>query len=83
MISKTLIGQVVGASVVLLALAGCDKKSDPVKTIQSEAIEATQAADSGPKTENDLYIERLNTDVKIENPDALLDAVYTDTAIKK
>ncbi len=83
MISKKLMGQMIGAGVVVLALAGCDKKPEPMKTTSTETIQATQAVDSGPKTENDLYIERLNTDVTIENPDALLDAVYTDTAIKK
>lgn len=83
MISTIGVGQIICAGMLVLALAGCNKKPEPVKTAASENIQASQTADKGPKTENDLYIERLNQDVKIENPDALLDAVNNDIAVKK
>lgn len=82
MISKTLLGQFMCAGLVSLALMGCNKKPEPIKTTDADTIQATQSADTSTKSENDLYIERLNKDVKIENPDALLDAVNTDTRLK-
>lgn len=83
MIITTGMGQIFCAGMLVLALSGCNKKPEPVKTAKAENIQASQAADKGPKTENDLYIERLNQDVTIENPDALLDAVNNDTAAKR
>lgn len=83
MIITTGMGQIVCAGMLVLSLAGCNKKPEPIKTTNSENIQANQTASKGPKTENDLYIERLNLDVTIENPDALLDAVNNETAVKR
>lgn len=82
MVIKHKMGQAACLGLMVLAIAGCNKKPEPVKTSNSETIQATQVAGSGSKTENDLYLERLNKDVTIENPDALLDAVNTESALK-
>lgn len=83
MISTTGIGQIASAGMMVLALAGCNKKPEPIKTTGSETIQASQINAKASKTESDLYLERLNQDVTIENPDALLDAVNNDTAVKR
>lgn len=76
MISKCALGYVL---VVALGLAGCDNKQEPIKATEEPTIQqgatARTTADSAHKSENDLYIERLNKDVKVSNPDALLDEV--------
>jgi hypothetical protein len=72
-------GLIVLSSIMLvtLGLGGCDKQKSPVQT-ETEG----EVSSSGTKTENDLYIEKLNQDVKVENPDALLDEVNKDTSGK-
>ncbi len=69
---------------VLLAggLSACNKKKDEAAAPVETAASATAAPENGVKSENDLYIERLNKDVKVENPDALLDEVNKDTQHK-
>ena len=79
---KQKIGQAACLGLMVLAVVGCNKKPEPIKTDNSSSIQAKPTDSNGVKTENDLYLERLNKDVTIENPDALLDAVNTDTALK-
>ena len=74
MISKQILGQGLLVGTMVMALTGCDKKQEPVKATDAPAVQQTQASNKH-KSENDLYIERLNKDVKVENPDALLDEV--------
>jgi hypothetical protein len=77
MISKCALGYVLLLAVGL-GLVGCDDKQEPIKATEAPAIQQGATAnttDSAHKTENDLYIERLNKDVKVSNPDALLDEV--------
>lgn len=62
--------------VLTLGLSGCDKKESPVQTDEAAA---TSADSTKTKTENDIYIENLNKDVKVDNPDALLDEVNQET----
>ena len=74
MISKQILGQGLLVSTMIMALTGCDKKQEPVKATGALAVQQAEASNKH-KSENDLYIERLNKDVKVENPDALLDEV--------
>lgn len=64
---------------VTVLMAACDKKPDPIKTDNAEKVQAAQVTST--KSDNDVYIEKLNQDVKVANPDALLDEVNKE-AIK-
>lgn len=75
MMNKYTIALVSAVMLVSVGLAGCDKKKSPIETDDPTTSSAT-------KTENDLYIEKLNKDVKVEDPDALLDEVNKDTSSK-
>lgn len=77
MISKQTLGQAALIGMMTMVLMGCDKKQEPIKADKAAAVPSTQ--DAAHKSENDLYIERLNKDVKVENPDALLDEVNQET----
>ncbi|RYY77746.1 MAG: hypothetical protein EOO69_13465 [Moraxellaceae bacterium] len=77
MISKQILGQAALIGTMTMVLMGCDKKQEPIKADEPAAVQSTQ--DAAHKSENDLYIERLNKDVKVENPDALLDEVNQET----
>lgn len=78
MISKCALGYVLLVAVGT-GLTGCDNKQEPIKATEASATQqgatARPPTDSAHKSENDLYIERLNKDVKVSNPDALLDEV--------
>ncbi|ONG38713.1 hypothetical protein BKE30_11120 [Alkanindiges hydrocarboniclasticus] len=76
MISKQILGQAVLLGTMAMVLMGCDKKQEPIKATDAPAVQQAHSdSDDAHKSENDLYIERLNKDVKVENPDALLDEV--------
>ena len=81
MISKQNLGWPVIIGTMTIVLMGCDQKQQPIQTTDS-AVQQAQASDNyqndNHKSANDLYIERLNKDVKLENPDALLDEVNQD-----
>jgi uncharacterized lipoprotein YbaY len=82
MVNQRIVGSTVLSLVLALGLSACGKKKEePAAPAQADATTEQQAAASanGSKSENDLYIERLNKDVKVENPDALLDEVNKDT----
>ncbi|XID75188.1 hypothetical protein ACF3NA_01080 [Alkanindiges sp. WGS2144] len=76
MITKQLLGAVLGIT-LSLSLAGCNKTPETSHPANAGAIEVAQ--DTNHKSENDLYIERLNQDVTVENPDALLDSINSET----
>jgi hypothetical protein len=61
------IAMVMASVCVTLALVGCDQKP----------AEAEQAAAVAPKhvSENDLYLQRMQQDVKIDDPDSLIEDV--------
>lgn len=87
MVTKRVLGSTVLCTLLALGLSACDKKKSPIADEGSSATTAVAtkeatAAGTGTKTENDLYIERLNKDVKVDNPDALLDEVNKDTQSK-
>jgi hypothetical protein len=82
MVNQRIVGSTVLSLVLAFGLSACGKKKEePAAPAQAEVTTEQQAAASanGSKSENDLYIERLNKDVKVENPDALLDEVNKDT----
>lgn len=80
--------RIVCSTALSLALAfgltACGKKKEETAAAPAEAAATQQAAApaGATKSENDLYIERLNKDVKVENPDALLDEVNKDSQHK-
>lgn len=74
MITKQYLGWPVIIGAMTVVLMGCDQKQEPIKATDAPALQPVQVKE-GHKSEHDLYIERLNQDVKLENPDALLDEV--------
>lgn len=74
MITKQYLGWPVIIGAMTVVLMGCDQKQEPIKATDAPALQPVQVK-KGYKSEDDLYIERLNQDVKLENPDALLDEV--------
>ena len=84
MVTKRVLSSTVLCTLLALGLSACDKKKSPIADEGSSATTAAskEATAAGTKTENDLYIERLNKDVKVDNPDALLDEVNKDTQHK-
>lgn len=85
MINQRIVGSTILSLVLVLGLAACSKKKEEsTEPVTAEAATEQQAGATanGVKSENDLYIERLNKDVKVENPDALLDEVNKDTQHK-
>jgi hypothetical protein len=77
MISKQILGQAALVCTMAVVLMGCNRQ-EPVKATDAAAIQQADPSNEH-KSENDLYIERLNEDVKLENPDALLDEVNQET----
>lgn len=82
MINRQILGQSLVTGVLVMTLMGCDKKQEPIKATDAPAVQQEQTTQTH-KSENDLYIERLNKDVKVENPDALLDEVNREAKSAK
>lgn len=83
MINQRIVCSTALSLVLAFGLTACGKKKEEAAaTAPADAATQPAAAPNGTKSENDLYIERLNKDVKVENPDALLDEVNKDTQHK-
>lgn len=84
MVNQRIVCSTALSLVIAFGLTACGKKKE--EAAPAEATAATEQSAAAPangnKSENDLYIERLNKDVKVENPDALLDEVNKDSQHK-